>query len=192
MYKYTKLRWKSTSNGNTRHNFLGLRGIHTQTDMEINRTEGNQEDYHNLLPETSNNSTFPPCDALHGIRKEECWSNESHTNWTWRDDDMERNITKNSTNGKTENKRMSMKKKNKHQSSVQFSDPIAQVQYVSMSEDSRDARMSYWTQVAADAERFRERIRELESAMSRLFEKRHRNHMRNYIKVKLESVCVPE
>ena len=87
---------------------------------------------------------------------------------------------------------MNTQKEAKRQSRVHFSDPIAQVQYVSMSEDDKDARRSHWTTVAADAARFQMRIKELESAISGVFEERHRDRMRDYIKAKSECVCVPE
>ncbi|XP_045074424.1 uncharacterized protein LOC121572251 [Coregonus clupeaformis] len=88
----------------------------------------------------------------------------------------------------TVNEKNNKKQQDQHRS-VHFSKPIAQVQFVSMSEDSREARSSYWWRVAVNTKLLRRRIRQLEPSISRCLDENHRDRMRNYIRVRLESDC---
>lgn len=72
-------------------------------------------------------------------------------------------------------------KNKKGDRSVHFSQPLSSVYFVSMSKEAQDARMSDWMHIAADAERFCRRIREIEPLLSRCLQQSHRDAMSEYI-----------
>lgn len=79
------------------------------------------------------------------------------------------------------------KKSKKRQKNVHFSNPIiSEVQFVSVSPDSKEARMPYWIQVRLDHVRFQRRIYQLEPEISKCLQEGHRDRMRNYIKLRQE------
>ncbi|KAL7370600.1 hypothetical protein ABVT39_005210 [Epinephelus coioides] len=63
---------------------------------------------------------------------------------------------------------------------VHFKDAADQVDFVSMSQDTIDARKCYWMLVAVDTERFIWRINRTEPEISRCLEEDHRDRMRKY------------
>lgn len=88
---------------------------------------------------------------------------------------------KQTVTGRTDNKKP-------HRRRVHYSNPIAQVQFVSISGHSREARLPHWTMVAIDSKRFQRRIRQVEPEISRCLHEGHRDRMGNYIKLSLQSV----
>lgn len=97
----------------------------------------NEDDDHKLSTETFQNFTAVLWDAMQDIQNER--STHATRDWVWDENHVEKNVNE-------------KKKKKRQHHSVHFSNPIAQVQSVSMSEDSREARSLYWMRVAADTE----------------------------------------
>lgn len=64
---------------------------------------------------------------------------------------------------------------------IRFKEPLTQIHPICMSQESKEARSNYWMTVARDAERFRFRISNSETVISRCFEEDHRRRMRAYI-----------
>lgn len=99
-------------------------------------------------------------------------------------------LTNTTPNARTRSKKLrarGRRRKANKDYSVHFSEPIQTVEYVSMSTEAKEARMSDWYWVAIDARRFRFRIKQTEPEISRCLEEAHRERIRNYIQDRLQN-----